>query len=180
MRYLNNFLRRVKIFTLTYINCFIFFRLNNIRKDATIHIYDIDNTLTDTWKFLNCSNKDILRELEFSIGMKNLINDLYLSNQVFFFTVRPISKWNDTRFWLSLNLSKFKWFHLFLFSTPSHKIDFVLKLNKLGYKIVFTDDLSYNHENGDVKFYIDEILRVKKSKVSYVSYDEILKINKKY
>jgi hypothetical protein len=180
LRYLYNLLKRVKVFTLSYINFFIFFRLNNIKKDSTIHIYDIDNTLTDTWKFLNSSNKYILRELDFSNGMKKLINDLYSSNQVLFFTVRPLSKWNDTRIWLSLNLSKFKWFHLFLFSTPSHKIDFVLKLNDLGYKIILTDDLSYNHENGDVKFYIDEILRIKKSEVSYVSYGEILEINKKY
>jgi hypothetical protein len=50
----------------------------------------------------------------------------------------------------------------------------------LGYNIVFTDDLSYNHENGDVKFYTEEIIKVNNSEVSYVSYDDINKIIKKY
>jgi hypothetical protein len=173
-------LKQLKVFLLTAINSFIFFRFNSIRKDSIIHIYDIDNTLVDTWKYINSNDKHILRQLEFHPEMKNLINNLYFNNTVLFFSVRPLNKWNDTRFWLSSNLFKFKWFHLFLFSSPKHKVDFVLKLSNLGFKIVFTDDLSYNHENDDVKFYTEEITRVNNSSVSYVSYKDINKITKKY
>jgi hypothetical protein len=173
------FLKLVKLYLLTYINNFILFRFNKIRRDSIIHIYDIDNTLVDTWKYLNCDNKRILRQLEFHPEMKKMISDLYLNNIVLFFSVRPLNNWNDTRFWLSTNLFRFKWFHLFLFSSPRHKVDFVLRLSDLGFKIVFTDDLSYNHENGDVKFYTDEIIRINNSNVTYVSYDDINKITKK-
>lgn len=172
-------LKQVKLFLLNSINSFIFFIVNNISKDSVIHIYDIDNTLVDTWKYLNSNDKHILRRLEFHPEMKKLINNLYLNNTVLFFSVRPLKNWNDTRIWLSSNLFKFKWFHLFLFSSPRHKVDFVLRLSSLGFKIVFTDDLSYNHENGDVKFYTEEIIRVNNSTVSYVSYDEINKITNK-
>jgi hypothetical protein len=171
-------LKILKIYLLNTINKILFFRLNNIRKDSIIHIYDIDNTLVDTWKYINTNDKYILRKLEFHAEMKKLVNGSYSNSHVLFFTVRSLNNWNDTRIWLSLNLFKFRWFHLYHFSSPSHKVDFVLQLNNMGYKIVFTDDLSYNHENGKVKFYNEEIIRVKNSDVSYVSYDDINKITK--
>ena len=173
-----NTFRYFKNLVLYRINYFLFFQINNIKRGSIIHIYDIDNTLTETWKYIKRNENDFYRNLYFSDGMKFLINDLYKNTYVLFFSVRPVTRWNDTRIWLSNNLIKFKWFHLFLFSSPKHKIDFILKLHELGFSIVFTDDLSYNHENGEVKFYTEEISRIKKTKISYVAYDEIIKINK--
>jgi hypothetical protein len=42
------------------------------------------------------------------------------------------------------------------------------------YPIVYFDDLSYNHENGEVLFYDDVINAVQKMPIQYVGYEELL------
>jgi hypothetical protein len=65
--------------------------------------------------------------------------------------------------------------------TPQYKTDFepFLSLNNsksITYPIVYLDDLSYNHENGEVLFYENVIDAVKKMPIRYVGYDELLKL----
>jgi hypothetical protein len=63
--------------------------------------------------------------------------------------------------------------------TPQYQSDFdpFLMLNNsksTTYPIVYFDDLSYNHENGEVLFYDDVINAVQKMPIQYVGYEELL------
>jgi hypothetical protein len=63
--------------------------------------------------------------------------------------------------------------------TPQYQSDFdpFLMLNNsksTTYPIVYFDDLSYNHENGEVLFYDDVINAVQKMPMQYVGYEELL------
>lgn len=80
-----NTFRYFKNLVLYRINYFLFFQINNIKKGSIIHIYDIDNTLTETWKYIKRNENDFYRNLYFSDGMKFLINDLYKNTYVLFF-----------------------------------------------------------------------------------------------
>jgi hypothetical protein len=44
------------------------------------------------------------------------------------------------------------------------------------YPVIYFDDLSYNHENGEVLYYEDVIAAVQKIPIRYVGYDELLKM----
>lgn len=44
------------------------------------------------------------------------------------------------------------------------------------YPVIYFDDLSYNHENGEVLYYEDVIAAVQKMPIRYIGYDELLKM----
>jgi hypothetical protein len=65
--------------------------------------------------------------------------------------------------------------------TPQYKINFEpfssLNHSKSDiYPIIYLDDLSYNHENGDVFYYENVINAVKKMPIHYIDYDALLKM----
>jgi len=153
--------------------------LNKLKKE--IIIYDIDNTLADTATMLKSSGK--LNNLLFSKlavfpNMKKRIMDEYASgDKILFFTVRPFLSWQTTFKWLEQNFFYTKWYELFIFSTPAHKVEFIVFLYNKGYRISFIDDMSYNHENGEVLFFDKEISKLRNTAIAYTSYAEIIKIN---
>lgn len=55
-------------------------------------------------------------------------------------------------------------------------IDTLIKAKSLNthYPIIYFDDLSYNHENGEVLFYENVIHAVRKMPIRYIDYDELL------
>ena len=58
-------------------------------------------------------------------------------------------------------------------------VEKVLLLSHVAVECEYYDDMSYNHENYDIKYYRDEISDIKKlPNVLYHNYDEIKKINK--
>jgi hypothetical protein len=48
-----------------------------------------------------------------------------------------------------------------------------------NFPITFFDDLSYNHEKGEVLFYKDVIEAVKKMPIKYIGYEELLRMQSK-
>ena len=56
-------------------------------------------------------------------------------------------------------------------------VDFLSLVTKRKNKIVFIDDLSYNHENGMIKYYHRTIEKVKNLNVRYIGNECIKKIN---
>jgi hypothetical protein len=65
--------------------------------------------------------------------------------------------------------------------TPQYKNNFdsFLSLNTskpMTYPIIYFDDLSYNHENGEVLFYENVIKAVQKMPIRYIGYAELLKM----
>jgi hypothetical protein len=65
--------------------------------------------------------------------------------------------------------------------TPQYKNDFdsFLSLNtskSTTYPIIYFDDLSYNHENGEVLFYENVIEAAQKMPIRYIGYAQLLKM----
>lgn len=169
---------KMKVYKLTH-NIQLFCTLRNAKR--SLIIYDIDNTIADTWRQLGSSKNDpkkIYRNLLFFPSMLKRIQDDYKipSNRILFFTVRPIGTWLITLRWLISHKLPVKWHDLFFFSSPTHKIDLLESLVKRGYEIIFIDDLSYNHENGNVLFFVEEIKRVQNMPLIYKGLTEILAI----
>jgi len=157
----------------------LFYALKNAERRLVI--YDIDNTIADTWRQLGLSKNEpskLYRNLLFFPSMLKRIQEDYNgpSNRILFFTVRPIGTWLITLRWLMRHKLPVKWHDLFFFSSPTHKIDLLECLVKKGYEIIFIDDLSYNHENGNVLFFVEEIKRVQNMPLIYKGLTEILAI----
>jgi hypothetical protein len=55
------------------------------------------------------------------------------------------------------------------------KVYLIDKLSKKWSKISLIDDMSYNHENGEVKFYSNAIDAVKEIGIEYIGYPELRK-----
>jgi hypothetical protein len=155
------------------------FSLNKFKKE--IIIYDIDNTLADTASMLKSSgrlNNLLFSKLTVFPNMrKKIMNEYGAGDKILFFTVRPLLSWRTTFKWLEENFFYTKWHELFIFSTPAHKVEFICYLFNKGYQISFIDDMSYNHENGEVLFFEKEISKLKNIGIEYNSYAEIIKIN---
>lgn len=62
---------------------------------------------------------------------------------------------------------------------PQYLSDFepqmdIMPSESTNYPIIYLDDLSYNHENGEVLFYQNALKAVQKMPIRYVGYDELL------
>ena len=148
-----------------YIQFFVFNILRHINKKKYI-VCDIDNTISDTWRqlYLNESIHDA-KPIDKIIKYINS----YENCQYIFLSSRPIHEYLRTISWLRLNVRKK--FLLILTSSPKGKIKY-LKIIEESI-IVYLDDLSYNHENGTVKYYHDEIKIINKMNMPYIGYKEI-------
>lgn len=139
-------------------------------------IFDIDNTLGDTWPTLN--NKFTVEKKRYlSIPIFERVSVLIfdymsLNKHVLFITARPYKYGVVTREWLNMN--GFDMCSLVLVATPQKKI---LLLKKIKYQVDYYDDLSLNHENGEVKFYDDEIKELQGMRnVNYFDYHFLKKL----
>jgi ribosome biogenesis SPOUT family RNA methylase Rps3 len=61
-------------------------------------------------------------------------------------------------------------------SKPGDKL-FYLNSILQTHRVIYYDDLSYNHENGKVLFYEKMIEEIKKMDIVYYDYDFIKKLN---
>ena len=59
---------------------------------------------------------------------------------------------------------------LFLVPTAEDKLPYLKKALHQTNKITYYDDLSYNHENGQVKFYNSLIDYIKKTPINYIGF----------
>ena len=162
--------------------CFKYFRFKFLsligNSNKKIYIFDLDNTIANTWVSYHQSygsNKSRLKNLSVFIGMKNLISSIDKTKYiVIVLTAREYWYYRITKKWLKQNELDVD--GLILVSKPSEK---VLLLSHVAAECEYYDDMSYNHENYDIKYYRDEISDIKKlPNVLYHNYDEIKKINK--
>lgn len=158
---------------------FYFFYVKSLlyaKKNKCIGIFDIDNTIANTWpSFLEGFDDEKIRLLSLSPfqEMVDLVDSYYGSDRgIMFLTARDYRYYFLTKEWLKRH---FKYnFSLVLVSSPMEKIKIIKKLR--NNEIDFYDDMSYSHELGQVKFYsveIDEIMKI--SNVRYFGYEEIIK-----
>jgi len=143
-----------------------------------IYIFDIDNTIADTWpSFLlgYSSLNERLSGLAIFYNMRNFILKLKKQNKkIIYLTARPYKTYNLTFSWLKSNGLIENKKDLILVSEPAEKVSLLKKLERENNIVHYYDDMSYNHENGEVKYYINEIDKIKKLKnIKYNSWQII-------
>ena len=142
----------------TFFKMFFLLFLTKNRKKKAIYIFDIDNTISDTWPELLTSSQQVAfqnaRPFEKVI---NLIYSLYDSEKVvFFLSARNYNYFWLTRKWLISN--KIFRNNVFLVDNVNEKLWYLNKCK--NFRIYYFDDLSYNHEFGEVKYYANFIKKI--------------------
>lgn len=156
-----------------------YFFVSNIcsNKSLPLVIFDIDNTIADTWPSLKSkynSERDRLSTLPIFDGVKKvLLRHSNEGNSIVYMTARDFRTYFITKRWLKLNGINFG--SVIIVSKPSVKINLIKKINR---RVVYYDDLSYGHETGRVAFY-PEIKQIREcTHVEYIGYDSIVKLQK--
>lgn len=160
------------------INFVYLLKLIVYRKSSELIICDIDNTIADTWKYLdpNVSDYNILyTNLPTLRGPETFIKGhMEQGKYILYLTARNPIYHSSTLLWLK---NKGFWLNdsvnLIILSDVNKKL-WILKILLKFYNIIYIDDLSFNHENGEVRFYIDLIFEVKKLRLNYIDYYAIL------
>jgi FMN phosphatase YigB (HAD superfamily) len=134
-------------------------------------IFDIDNTLLNTWPLRtgHLSEYEVYLKAAPFKAVTELIKDLERNGyQILFITSRRY------RYYLLTVRTLLRYFPMqiakgiILVENPAAKIYFLSKAaGHLTEKILYYDDLSYNHEHGQIKFYSDVIEQVKKLNIVY-------------
>lgn len=142
-----------------------------------LYIFDLDNTIANTWISYNqsySSHKSRLDSLSIFIGMKKFISNIDKNNSiVIILTAREYWYYSLTKKWIESNELNIN--ELIVVSKPYEKI---LLLKEVMINCEYYDDMSYNHENNHIIFYENEIKAIKSfSNISYYNYDDIKKIN---
>jgi len=159
------------------------YQFNNSIINKKIVFIDIDNTIADTWPTLknNSSENEVKRHLKLSVfpGMKNFINEKFRNSdfQIYFISARKSNLFKITLTWLKRNDCFRDNDRLILVSRPEKKLFYLKYVLKKKFDVIYIDDLSYNHENNEIKFYDDIIAIVKKLNIQYIGFYEIYKIN---
>lgn len=146
------------------ISQFVFkYRIKNIpsHRESRIYIFDIDNTLADTWPSLNMSHKNEntrLCSIPVFENIKNLIiKCIKDGDYVCYLSARDWKSYFTTKKWLKKNGLPSS--NLFFVRNPMDKVEL---LSTISHKIYLYDDLSYGHETGVVSFYNQEIDAISK------------------
>lgn len=154
-----------------------------LNKKKWIYIFDIDNTLADTWpSFLEDykSEKERYSKLSIFLNMRKIILKAYHKKEnrkVLFLTARNYFQYFTTYSWLKNNQIPLSFFDLILTHGAEEKVKLLQKFGEKGYKIIFVDDMTYNHESGEMKYYEQPINDISKSKIHYFGVDQINKFN---
>lgn len=133
---------------------------------------DIDNTIANTWPYLNRAIplNVVYKDVPPFLQMVNLIQSIEFEkdNLIVFLSARNPRYYNITKKWLNQN--GFRSFLLLLVPSVNNKIT-VIKLVSRKKVVVFFDDLSFNHEAGDIKYYENIIHDIKQMEnVKYFDY----------
>jgi len=151
----------------------LFLRTSNRKND--IYIFVIDNTISDTWPELLTSSKKIaFHNAKPFERVINLIENLYESDKVvFFLSARNYNYFGLTKKWLIKN--KIYRDNVFLVDNVDEKFWYLNKCKK--FKIYYFDDLSFNHERGDVKYYDQFIEKIAKlSNLKFYDHEKLKSI----
>lgn len=159
------------------------FRFSRIASNSSreIVVIDIDNTIANTWPSMNMKWKDTYERHESLKPFNNVINFInsnypHTEFQWIFLTSRKYPLLNTTRNWL-IKSNMIVNGNLIIVQSPAEKIQLFKKY--LTKSFVYFDDLSYNHENGAIKFYEDEINYVKsREDIVYYGYPELIKLQR--
>lgn len=155
-----------------------------IYSEKSIVLVDIDNTIANTWPTLKNSKKSFFeferyRNIEPLLASISYIKNLEEKNLIFL-SARPFYYWFTTKSWLKSNGFPSGFSNLFLVSKANVKLRFLKYAIEKEIKIKYFDDLSFNHENGQIKFYDIEIDFVKSSNIEYFDFYFINSLNNNF
>ena len=180
-------MKYISLFICTF-SILINYKLYLGNKSKKLYIFDIDNTLCDTWKTISNNRK---RNFKYILEERKRIKKIKLfekmnkyikdkkdnKNIVIFLSARKLFLFDVTIKFLKKNKLIENFFSALLVNDVYDKIiilEIILKITNK--KIYFYDDLSYNHENKDVLFYNNVILQVENMDLTYINYAEIKKL----
>ena len=152
-------------------------------KSNTYYCFDIDNTLADTWHSYQYKYKNTFerhKSLAVFVNMRQLILKKIKNEKVIFLSSRQFYLYLSTYFWLRSVHIPIDFFSIFLVSNPNTKIKFIKHLLKQGKKVIYIDDMSYNHENGNIKQYdsvINELIQLESKNFKFLGYDYVQRVS---
>ena len=154
--------------------------LKKVGCENELVIFDLDNTLADTFPYLQNQNlKELYSKVPIHIGMYKVFEECLLSKKnVIILSARSFKYHAITKKWIRMNLHEIREIPLFLVPRAEDKLPYLNKALEYATRITYYDDLSYNHENGEVKFYSNVITELKKLRITYIGYQEINKVNR--
>lgn len=141
-------------------------RIRRIKQCHNVYVIDIDNTLTinglgDQVDHINPKPRKALIDY--------IIANWYKSEKVIFLSARNIRLYSSTKHWLrEQGFQNVSLQNLFLVDTAKSKIEYLQLLVGNNIKVTFLDDLSYNHENGEVRYYDEVVSSVQKIDLTYL------------
>lgn len=161
---------------------YLLFRIQFKPDQSTQHYYfiDIDNTIANTWPSLKHtyykSETDRHQSLAIFIGMRDYLLQINKDpkNVIFYISARNSNLFQVTYNWLvsvGFNLSEQQLLLVPFAHNKLQYIQFVKRQHPVS--VTFIDDLSYNHENGNVLFYDKLLEEVKLLPISYIGCLEI-------
>lgn len=155
---------------------FYFFR-NGVKREYVV--LDIDNTLAKTWQTLKLNNGIIsYLDIEPMYGTINEINKKYSRHPRLFISNRNPLVYFTTLNWLQKHDLFDKNNDLLILTTfPENKLYYIERLVRREVDVFYYDDLSFNHENGEVKFYNKVIAHIHSLNVNYFDYNYINSLN---
>jgi len=153
--------------------------ISKINPKNDLVIFDLDNTIADTFPYLQNTNLgEVYSKVPIHSGMTNILEAcLRARKHVIIVSARSFKYHAITRSWINRNLSKIQEIPFFLVPFADDKLPYLDKALEHTNNITYYDDLSYNHENGEVKFHENLLTQVKKLPINYIGYNVILSIN---
>lgn len=145
--------------------------------------FDIDNTIADSWPSLQLTHwvsySQRISSLAVFLNMRRVLMTLYSNpnNRIFFITARSYNSWFATVNWLRANGIPADLSRTIITNTAPEKLQLLTSLTGKTKFIYWIDDLSYNHEFGDVKYYEDLLTKVQSTSIRFFGPNIINQIN---
>ena len=155
----------------SYMKLILFFSLFFSKKNQPIFVFDLDNTIANTWpSFLDTypSEYSRLKNLKPFPKMVDCFQAMQSNYKCIVLTARHSIYYPVTIQWLKSHVASISIFNIFLCKTPRNKVNLLKLFIKKFSKVIYIDDLTYNQENGEEKLYKDIISTVKKLNLIYL------------
>lgn len=149
----------------------------SLNRNKKNYIFDIDNTVANTWPTLNLEWKSEVERLSQIRPIEKIILEIKFlekSNNIIYLTARDFRFKDVTVNWLRNQGLYANYKNVYLVPNPTIKYKWLRAIG-IHYDVVFIDDMSYNHENGIVKYYESIINKIIKLPIRYIGYSEIQK-----
>lgn len=163
----------IRIAGFLYFRIFFAFVLRKT-KHRNVVVFDLDNTVFNTWPLRKKykRDQDVYSHAEPFAKVLELIKNYYQRDyQLIFLTARHYLYYFLTLRNIERYLPHMSGKNLILVPEAKDKIYFMRKLAEKYSAVELYDDLSYNHENGEVKIHKHVIEQIKSLNVKYFGID---------